>query len=53
LPQPPDRAALEYNIPYATPVAAAKATLHAIRTLKEGKLAMKSLQEYHDMIEKL
>jgi carbamoyl-phosphate synthase large subunit len=44
------RAALEYNIPYTTTLAAAKATLHAIRTLKEGKLEVKSLQEYHEMV---
>ena len=44
------RAALEYNVPYTTTLAAAKATLHAIRTLTEGKLAVKSLQEYHEMI---
>ncbi|MFP3868216.1 MAG: carbamoyl-phosphate synthase large subunit [Desulfobacteraceae bacterium] len=41
------RAALEYNIPYTTTIAAAKATLEAIRTLKSGQLAVKSLQEYH------
>ena len=46
------RAALEYNVPYTTTLAAAKATLHAIRTLKEGKLEVKSLQEYHEMIKK-
>jgi carbamoyl-phosphate synthase large subunit len=46
------RAALEYNIPYTTTIAAAKATLEAIRTLKEGKLAVKSLQEYHEEITK-
>jgi carbamoyl-phosphate synthase large subunit len=46
------RAALEYNIPYTTTFAAAKATLHAIKTLKEGKLAVKSLQEYHEMVDK-
>jgi len=44
------RAALEYNIPYTTTLAAAKATLQAIRTLKKDRLAVKSLQEYHDMI---
>ncbi len=44
------RAALEYNIPYTTTLAAAKATLHAICTLKKGKLEVKSLQEYHEMI---
>jgi carbamoyl-phosphate synthase large subunit len=46
------RAALEYNIPYTTTHAAAKATLNAIRTLKEGKLEVKSLQEYHEMVGK-
>jgi len=44
------RAALEYNIPYTTTFAAAKATLHAIKTLKEGRLEVKSLQEYHEMV---
>jgi carbamoyl-phosphate synthase large subunit len=44
------RAALEYNIPYTTTFAAAKATLRAITTLKEGRLEVKSLQEYHEMI---
>ncbi len=38
--------ALTYNIPYTTTLAAAKATLVAIRALKEGKLEVKSLQEY-------
>jgi len=46
------RAALEYNIPYTTTVAAAKATLHAIRAMKEGKLEVKSLQEYHERLAK-
>jgi carbamoyl-phosphate synthase large subunit len=46
------RAALEYNIPYTTTLAAAKATLHAICTLRKGKLEVKSLQEYHQMIDK-
>jgi carbamoyl-phosphate synthase large subunit len=44
------RAALEYNIPYTTTLAAAKATLHAICNLKQGKLEVKSLQEYHEMV---
>jgi carbamoyl-phosphate synthase large subunit len=44
------RAALEYGIPYTTTFAAAKATLLAIRALKEGKLEVKSLQEYHEML---
>ena len=46
------RAALEYNVPYTTTLAAAKATLHAIRTLKDGKLEVKSLQEYHEMMKR-
>ena len=47
------RAALEYNIPYTTTLAAARATLDAIRALKRGKLEVKSLQEYHEMVEKI
>jgi carbamoyl-phosphate synthase large subunit len=46
------RAALEYNIPYTTTLAAARATLDAIRALKRGKLEVKSLQEYHAMVHK-
>jgi len=42
--------ALEYNIPYTTTMAAARATLDAIRAQKRGKLEVKSLQEYHGMI---
>jgi carbamoyl-phosphate synthase large subunit len=42
--------ALEYNIPYTTTMAAARATLDAIRAQKRGKLEVKSLQEYHEMI---
>ena len=44
------RAALEYNIPYTTTLAAAKATLDAIRAMKKGKLEVQSLQEYHEMM---
>ncbi len=44
------RVALEYNIPYTTTLAAARATLTAIRTLKRGELKVKSLQEYHEMV---
>ncbi|MCL4502459.1 MAG: carbamoyl-phosphate synthase large subunit [Deltaproteobacteria bacterium] len=44
------RAALEYNIPYTTTIAAARATLDAIRAMKRGKLEVKSLQEYHAMV---
>jgi len=42
--------ALEYDIPYTTTMAAARATLDAIRAQKRGKLEVKSLQEYHGMI---
>jgi carbamoyl-phosphate synthase large subunit len=45
------RAALEYNIPYTTTMAAARATLDAIRALKRGKLEVKSLQEYHAQVQ--
>ncbi len=44
------RAALEYNTPYTTTLAAARASLDAIRALKRGKLEVKSLQEYHEMV---
>jgi len=44
--------ALEYTIPYTTTMAAARATLDAIRAQKRGKLEVKSLQEYHGMIRK-
>jgi carbamoyl-phosphate synthase large subunit len=44
--------ALDYSIPYTTTMAAARATLDAIRALKRGKLEVKSLQEYHGMIKK-
>jgi carbamoyl-phosphate synthase large subunit len=44
------RAALEYNIPYTTTMAAARATLDAVRALKRGKLEVKSLQEYHETV---
>ena len=46
------RAALEYNIPYTTTLAAANATLASIRARKRGKLEVKSLQEYHGMVDK-
>jgi carbamoyl-phosphate synthase large subunit len=44
------RAALEYNTPYTTTLAAARATLDAIRALKRGELRVKSLQEYHEVV---
>ncbi|MGD8367571.1 MAG: carbamoyl-phosphate synthase large subunit [Desulfobacterales bacterium] len=41
------RAALKFNIPYVTTVAGAMAMARGIAALKEKKLAVKSLQEYH------
>jgi len=46
------RAALEYNIPYTTTIAAARATLESIHAMKQGKLEVKSLQEYHEGVGK-
>jgi carbamoyl-phosphate synthase large subunit len=42
--------ALEHNIPYTTTMAAARATLDSIKAQKRGKLTVKTLQEYHQMI---
>jgi carbamoyl-phosphate synthase large subunit len=42
--------ALEHNIPYTTTMAAARATLDAIRAQKRGKLTVKTIQEYHKMV---
>ena len=42
--------ALDYNIPYTTTMAAARATLDAIRAMNRGKLEVKSLQEYHEEV---
>jgi carbamoyl-phosphate synthase large subunit len=41
------RTALTFDIPYTTTVAGAKATALAIKAMLEGKLDVKSLQEYH------
>jgi carbamoyl-phosphate synthase large subunit len=41
------RTALNFDIPYTTTVAGAKATALAIKCMIEGKLDVKSLQEYH------
>jgi len=35
------------NIPYTTTAAGARATVLAIKALKEGQLFVKPLQEYH------
>jgi carbamoyl-phosphate synthase large subunit len=41
------RTALTFDIPYTTTVAGAKATALAVKCMIEGKLDVKSLQEYH------
>ena len=41
------RAALEYDLPYTTTIAAARATLEAILALRTGQLEVQSVQEYH------
>jgi len=41
------RAAIKFNIPYATTIAGAMAISRGIRALKEKKLSVKTLQEYY------
>ncbi len=41
------RAAIKFNIPYTTTIAGAMAISRGIRALKERKLSVKTLQEYH------
>ena len=43
------RTALTLNIPYTTTLAAARATILAIRSMIEGDLKVKTLQEFHEM----
>ena len=42
------RTALAFNVPYTTTLAGARATVLAIKSLREGELAVKTIQEYHD-----
>ena len=42
------RSALKFNIPYTTTIAGAWATALAIRSMIDGKLDVKTLQEYHE-----
>ncbi len=44
------RAAVMFNVPYTTTLAGAKATVKAIRAMKEKGLKVNSLQEYHKEI---
>jgi carbamoyl-phosphate synthase large subunit len=41
------RTALTFNIPYTTTIAGAKATILAIKSMIEGKIEVKTIQEYH------
>ncbi|MGD9211116.1 MAG: carbamoyl phosphate synthase large subunit, partial [Desulfobacteraceae bacterium] len=41
------RAALKFNIPYATTIAGGIALSKAVKVLKEKQLSIKSVQEYH------
>jgi carbamoyl-phosphate synthase large subunit len=41
------RAAMQYSVPCITTLTGAKATAEAIRALKEEKLEVRSLQDYH------
>jgi carbamoyl-phosphate synthase large subunit len=41
------RTALTWNIPYVTTLAGANATALAIKSMIEGALEVKTLQEYH------
>ena len=44
------RTALTMDIPYTTTLAGAKATSLAIKSMVEGEMGVKSLQEYHEAI---
>lgn len=44
------RTALDYNVPYTTTVAGAKASAEAIRSILQGNLTVKALQDYHQDI---
>ena len=45
------RSALVMGIPYVTTIAGATATAFAIKSLVEGKLDVKTIQEYHSSVE--
>jgi carbamoyl-phosphate synthase large subunit len=44
--------AIQYKIPYVTTMAAARATVDGIESVKKSKSEPKSLQEYHRMLKK-
>jgi carbamoyl-phosphate synthase large subunit len=43
-------AAIQHKIPYITTTAAALATVAGIETVKRGDVALKSIQEYHELV---
>jgi carbamoyl-phosphate synthase large subunit len=45
------KAAIKYKVPYITTLAAASAAANGIEAFHGGKVIVRSLQEYHDMIE--
>jgi carbamoyl-phosphate synthase large subunit len=47
------RAALKFNLPYATTVAGAKAMCEGVAALKGRRLEVMSLQEYHQQLKML
>lgn len=44
------RTALTMEVPYTTTISGARATVQAIGAMKEGKLGVKPLQEYHGLL---
>ena len=46
------RTALTFNIPYTTTLAGARATALAIKAMSEGRIDVRTIQEYHSRIKK-
>jgi carbamoyl-phosphate synthase large subunit len=46
------RAALQFKLPYATTIAGARAICQGVAALKERRLEVKSLQEYHQSLQR-
>jgi carbamoyl-phosphate synthase large subunit len=46
------RTALTFDIPYTTTLSGAKATALAIKSMIQGELGVKTLQEYHSVVSK-
>lgn len=44
------RGAINYKIPYTTTIAGAKAMVEAIKSLKKNPLTIRTLQEYHNIL---